>query len=250
MPLPWPRLRALPAVAETAIFGAQGPLRRGPHRNQGTYMLAILDYKAGNQTSVRRALEHMGIPCAVTADPALLESAQGIIFPGVGAAGQAMRALGEAGQAAALRRAVDVGQPLLGICLGCQILLERSEENDTPTLGLVTGVCRRFEDNLRQEDGSPAPVPHMGWNSLRVLAPCRLLKGVEPAAEFYFVHGYYVEPAPALVLATTVYGREFCSLYGREGLWAAQFHPEKSGRPGLALLRNFYDYCREARHAQ
>ena len=178
-------------------------------------MLAILDYKAGNQTSVRRALEHLGIPCTVTADPALLESAQGIIFPGVGAAGQAMRALGEAGQDAALRRAVDVGQPLLGICLGCQILLERSEENDTPTLGLAPGVCRRFEDGLRQEDGSPAPVPHMGWNSLRAVAPCRLLEGVEPTAEFYFVHSYYVEPDPALVLATTVYGREFCSLYGR-----------------------------------
>ena len=188
-------------------------------------MLAILDYKAGNQTSVRRALEHLGIPCAVTADPALLESAQGIIFPAV-------------------------GQPLLGVCLGCQILLERSEENDMPTLGLVPGVCRRFEDNLRQEDGSPAPVPHMGWNSLRAATPCRLLAGVEPTAEFYFVHGYYVEPDPALVIATTVYGREFCSLYGRDGLWAAQFHPEKSGRPGLALLRNFYEYCREARHAQ
>ena len=122
-------------------------------------MLAILDYKAGNQTSVRRALEHLGIPCAVTADPVLLESARGIIFPGVGAAGQAMRALNEAGLDAALRRAVAVGQPLLGVCLGCQILLERSEENDMPTLGLVPGVCRRFEDNLRQEDGSPAPVP-------------------------------------------------------------------------------------------
>lgn len=161
-----------------------------------------------------------------------------------------MRALNEAGLDAALRRAVAVGQPLLGVCLGCQILLERSEENDMPTLGLVPGVCRRFEDNLRQEDGSPAPVPHMGWNSLRAATPCRLLAGVEPTAEFYFVHGYYVEPDPALVIATTVYGREFCSLYGRDGLWAAQFHPEKSGRPGLALLRNFYEYCREARHAQ
>ena len=84
----------------------------------------------------------------------------------------------------------------------------------------------------------------------RLNSVCRLLAGVEPTAEFYFVHGYYVEPDPALVIATTVYGREFCSLYGRDGLWAAQFHPEKSGRPGLALLRNFYEYCREARHAQ
>ena len=213
-------------------------------------MLAILDYKAGNQTSVRRALEHLGIPCAITADAATLESAQGIIFPGVGAAGQAMRALLAAGLDAALRRAVAAGQPLLGICLGCQILLERSEENAAPGLGIVPGVCRRFEDDLRQEDGSPAPVPHMGWNSLRAHAPCRLLADMEPEAEFYFVHSYYAQPDPALLIATTHYGREFCSLYGRDGLWAAQFHPEKSGRPGLALLRNFYEYCLEARHAQ
>ncbi len=213
-------------------------------------MLAIVEYKAGNQTSVRRALEHLEIPCAITADAAILESARGIIFPGVGAAGQAMRALRAAGLDAVLRRAVAAGQPLLGICLGCQILLERSEENATPCLGVVPGICRRFEDDLRQEDGSRAPVPHMGWNSLRVRGSCRLLAGIEPAAEFYFVHSYYAQPDPAFVIATTRYGREFCSLYGRDGLWAAQFHPEKSGRPGLTLLRNFYEYCLEARHAQ
>ena len=198
-------------------------------------MLAILDYKAGNQTSVRRALEHLGIPCAITADPATLERAHGIIFPGVGAAGQAMRALHPTG--------------LLGICLGCQILLDRSEENDTTTLGIVPGLCRRFEDNMREEDGTPAPIPHMGWNSLKATALCPLLAGVAPTAEFYFVHSYYVEPDPTFVIATTTYGKEFCSVYGRDGLWATQFHPEKSGRPGLTILRNFYDYC-EARHAQ
>ena len=115
-------------------------------------------------------------------------------------------------------------------------------------MGLVPGVGRRFADGMRQEDGTPAPVPHMGWNDINLQAPCPLLTGVDPGAEFYFVHSYYVEPAPDLVLATSVYGREFCSLYGRDGLWAVQFHPEKSGRPGLTLLRNFYRYC-EARHA-
>jgi glutamine amidotransferase len=213
-------------------------------------MLAILDYGAGNQTSVRRALEHLGIPCAVTADPAKLEGAQGIIFPGVGAAGQAMRALTAIGADSALRRAVDVGQPLLGICLGCQILLSRSEENDTRTLDIVPGVCRRFDETLLQEDGSGIQVPHMGWNSLRTRVESRLLDGISPAAEFYFVHSYYVEPSPAFVIATTAYGAEFCSVYGRDGLWAVQFHPEKSGGPGLALLRNFYDCCRGAGHAQ
>ena len=211
-------------------------------------MLAILDYKAGNQTSVRRALEHMGVPCTITDDAAVLESAQGIIFPGVGAAGQAMRLLESSGLDGALRRAVAQGQPLLGICLGCQILLERSEENDTSALGIVPGVCRRFPANMTQEDGSPAAIPHMGWNALHVRRPSRLLKDVPEQAEFYFVHGYYVEPAPELVIATTYYGMEFCSVYGRDGLWATQFHLEKSGRAGLSVLKNFYDYCQEAGH--
>ena len=213
-------------------------------------MLAILEYRAGNQTSVRRALEHLGISCTVTADPAVLGAAEGIIFPGVGAAGQAMEHLRSTGLDAVLRRAIDSGQPLLGICLGCQILLEHSEENNVDTLGMVPGRCLRFADDMRQEDGTPAPVPHMGWNSLTLHRPGRLLAGLDPASEFYFVHSYFVEPAPELVMATTTYGREFCSVYGRDGLWAVQFHLEKSGRPGLQILRNFFDYCREVRHAQ
>ena len=236
------------------LSAPDGGLRDPSHNNEGSTMLAILDYKAGNQTSVRRALEHLGVPCAITADPAMLESAAGVIFPGVGAAGQAMSALAEAGLDKALHHVARRGQPLLGICLGCQILLESSEENAAKTLGIVPGVCRRFEDHMRQEDGSAAPVPHMGWNSIEAVAPCVLLDGIDPASEYYFVHSYYVEPDPSLVLATTTYGRTFCSLYGRDGLWAAQFHPEKSGRPGLRLLGNFYEYCRqsrqEARHAQ
>ncbi len=210
-------------------------------------MLAILDYGAGNQTSVRRALEHLGIPCVVTSDPATAEAAQGIVFPGVGAAGQAMRALRERGLESVLRRSVIRREPLLGICLGCQILLEYSEENDAMTLGFLPGRSVRFPGGMTQEDGTPAPVPHMGWNSLRVQKSCRLLEGVEPDAEYYFVHSYFVEPAPDLVIATTFYGREFCSVYGRDGLWAVQCHLEKSGRPGLRILRNFYEYCRGAR---
>lgn len=210
-------------------------------------MLAILDYGAGNQTSVRRALEHLGVPCVVTSDPATAEAAQGIIFPGVGAAGQAMQALHASGLEGVLRRVIIRREPLLGICLGCQILLEYSEENDAMTLGIMPGRSVRFPDGMTQEDGSPAPVPHMGWNSLRMVRPSRLLEGVAPDAEFYFVHSYFVEPAPELVITTTTYGREFCSIYGRDGLWAVQCHLEKSGRPGLRVLRNFYDYCRSAR---
>lgn len=212
-------------------------------------MLAIVDYGAGNQTSVARALRYLEIPCVITGDPAALAEANGIIFPGVGAAGQAMAHLAATGLDKTLMRAVARKQPLLGICLGCQILLEKSEEGDTPTLGLVPGRARRFASDLREEDGSPAPVPHMGWNGIKQTRPTPLLEGIPQEAEFYFVHSYYVEPPEELVLATTRYGHEFCSVYGRDGLWAAQFHAEKSGPNGLRLLRNFHNYCQEKTHA-
>ena len=206
-------------------------------------MIAILDYEAGNQTSVRRALDHLGIPCSITADPKELERASGVIFPGVGAAGQAMGHLKRHGLDAVLKDIVNRETPLLGICLGCQILLESSEEDGgIPTLGIMPGVCRRFDAALREEDGTPVRIPHMGWNGLATRRESPLLRGIDPDAQFYFVHSYYVDTDPSLVLAATRYGIEFCTVYGRDGLWGAQFHPEKSGEPGLRLLRNFYEY--------
>ncbi|MBP3734212.1 MAG: imidazole glycerol phosphate synthase subunit HisH [Desulfovibrio sp.] len=214
-------------------------------------MLTILDYGAGNQTSVLRALRHLGIDAAITDSPDRLSASEGIIFPGVGSAGQAMDVLTSKGLDSVLARAVREKQPVLGICLGCQILLDRSEEHDTKTLGLVHGETLAFPAGLTQEDGSPAPVPHMGWNSLNVKKPDDpLFRGIPAEARFYFVHSYYVKPDPSLVLATTDYGMEFCSAYGGNGLWAVQFHPEKSGRFGLAILRNFYDYCKGTRDAR
>ncbi len=209
-------------------------------------MLAILDYKAGNQTSVLRALDSLGIPCRITADPAALADAKGIIFPGVGAAGQAMRELTTTGLDAVLTEQVAAGKPLLGICVGCQILLDYSAENDTKALGIVPGECAMFNRALVDEDGEPIRIPHMGWNSVRLNAPCELFDGIDPKAEFYFVHSYFPVPKPEYVIGVTDYGVRFCSVHGRQGLWAVQFHPEKSGRPGLALLRNFAAYCREA----
>lgn len=205
-------------------------------------MLAIIDYGAGNQTSVKRALEHLGIPCFITAKPQDLPGAQGIIFPGVGAARQAMTALVERGLDRAIWEAVAKNQPLLGICLGCQILLEHSEEDDTPTLGLLPGVSRRFKPDW-QDGNEPIRIPHMGWNRVSRTGPCDLWDSIAEDAEFYFVHSYYVEPEPSLWLGSTNYGREFCSVYGRPGLWCAQFHPEKSGQPGLTFLANFHAYC-------
>ncbi|MBZ2170470.1 imidazole glycerol phosphate synthase subunit HisH [Nitratidesulfovibrio sp. SRB-5] len=212
-------------------------------------MLAILDYKAGNQTSVRRALDHLGIPCVITADPAVIAGAHGVIFPGVGAAGQAMNELLTTGLDKVLKDQVQAGKPLLGICVGCQIMLDYSQENDTKALGIVPGECRLFNAAWTEEDGTPIRVPHMGWNSIVQKRPCELLKGIEPEAEFYFVHSYYPAPPESYVIATCTYGEEFCAIHGGPGLWAVQFHPEKSGRPGLALLRNFYAYCKEASRA-
>ena len=214
-------------------------------------MLTILDYGAGNQTSVLRALRHLGIDAAITDSPEKLSASEGIIFPGVGSAGQAMEVLTRKGLDSVLARAVREKQPLLGICLGCQILLDWSAEHDTKTLGLVHGKTLAFPADLRQEDGSPAPVPHMGWNTLNVKKPDDpLFRGVPADARFYFVHSYYVNPDPSAVLATTNYGMEFCSAYGGNGFWAVQFHPEKSGRYGLTILRNFYDYCKGVRDAR
>lgn len=206
-------------------------------------MLAILDYGAGNQTSVQRALRSMGIACRITADSDEISAASGVIFPGVGAAAQAMERLVATGMDKTLRRLAANGVPVLGICLGCQILLEHSEEGDTKTLGLFKGHCLRFDKKLRDEAGEPVIIPHMGWNSLAHKRESFLFKDIPANVEFYFVHGYYVKVAPDLVIATSFHGLEFCAAYGRDGFWSVQFHPEKSGPPGLRLLRNFYEYC-------
>lgn len=213
-------------------------------------MLAIIDYKAGNLTSVRRALDYLDIPCRITADKSEIDSADGVIFPGVGAAGSAMVNLRNSGLDQVLREQVALSKPVLGICLGCQIILDFSPENETETLGIVPGRCQKFSPDLQEEDGNPINIPHMGWNSLHREKECALMEGISPEAEFYFVHSYYPEPDPEYVITTTAYGTRFCSMHGREGLWATQFHPEKSGRPGLQLLQNFFNYCREVHGAQ
>ena len=210
-------------------------------------MITIIDYGVGNLFSLSSSLSYLGLENKVSRDPEDLRKADHIILPGVGAYGDAIAKLRGSGMAEPLLDEAKAGKPIMGICLGMQLLFDKSYEyGEHQGLGLIPGVMADLKEDIPEN----LKVPHMGWNSLRAATPCRLLAGVEPTAEFYFVHGYYVEPDPALVIATTVYGREFCSLYGRDGLWAAQFHPEKSGRPGLALLRNFYEYCWEARHAQ
>ncbi len=208
-------------------------------------MIVIIDYFAGNLTSVKRGLDYLKIPCEITSDKTRIKKSMGIIFPGVGAAGSAMRNLREQGLDDVLKEEVERGKPLLGICLGCQIVLDYSEENNTPCLGLIPGRCVRFSEGLEDEWGKRINIPHMGWNQVNIIKKNPLFQGVPQDSNFYFVHSYYPSPEDAFVLGKTRYGIEFCSVMGRDGLWALQFHPEKSGRIGLTILKNFYNYCKE-----
>ena len=197
-------------------------------------MIVIIDYQAGNLTSVVRSCKALGVEGTVTQDPAVVAQATRVIFPGVGAAGKAMATLRDLGLDQALRRCFDRGVPILGICLGAQVILEHSDENDAPCLGLVPGRTRALPrvDALK--------VPHMGWNRVRFLKSHQVFKGLPDAAEYYFVHSYYPAPESAtMVLGVTEHGIEFPSAIGRRNLVATQFHPEKSGRFGLQILENF-----------
>ena len=212
-------------------------------------MIAIIDYKAGNLKSVERALRKLGFPCRVTHDKGEIRNAERIVFPGVGAAGKAMDDLENLGLDRAIREAFEKGKPILGICLGAQIVLERSRENNSRCLGLIRGEVKQFPSPLISQKGNRLKIPHMGWNRVRPLKDHPVLQGIGAEDEFYFVHSYYPVPAlPENVAATTEYGIEFSSVIGYENLLAMQFHPEKSGAPGLRLLKNFCEW--NGSHAQ
>jgi glutamine amidotransferase len=203
--------------------------------SSGPGVIAIIDYDAGNLRSVQRACAEVGIEAAITRDPAPVARAERIIFPGVGAAGSAMRSLRRAGLDRALLDAYAAGTPILGICLGLQISLDHSEENDTPTLGLIPGKVVRF-----RLDDPRLKIPHMGWNEVQIVRRHPVFAHVQPGDEFYFVHAYYPVPADdACVLARTEYERAFACALARGNYVATQFHPEKSGRVGLELLARF-----------
>jgi glutamine amidotransferase len=203
-------------------------------------MIAIVDYEAGNLTSVAAALETLGFAAVITSDPAAIAAAERIVFPGVGAAGSAMHNLHRLGLAAPLRQAVAAGKPFLGICLGFQILFEHSAEDDgVDLLGVFPGRVVRFADGMFEGGLGPLKVPQMGWNLASFRGAHPVWHDLPAGSEFYFVHSYYPEPDPADICATTVYGTTFASGVARGNVVAFQFHPEKSGRPGLQLLRNF-----------
>ena len=203
-------------------------------------MIAIIDYDAGNLTSVSRALTHIGVKHTITNNVCEIEKADRIIFPGVGAAGSAMQSLKRDGLDKALQEAFSAGKPILGICLGSQIILGYSEENQTQCLGLIDGIVRGFSDEFRINKVSGLKIPHMGWNQIQCLTRHPVLDGVTDVDEFYFVRSYFPSPKDkAYVIATTDYGIDFPCVIGTKNIIAAQFHPEKSGKPGLAILKNF-----------
>jgi len=202
-------------------------------------MIGIIDYRAGNLTSVARALRYLGEECQITDDPEVLTACSHLIFPGVGAAGEAMANLRQRKLDHWIQTWVESGIPVLGICLGTQVIFTHSEENDTPCLGIVPGTVKRFPESVTV-DGRPLKVPHMGWNQVRFMREHPVFQNISEEAEFYFVHSYYPDPvADTWVIGETEYGITFCSAVAHDNLVAVQFHPEKSGRPGLQLLANF-----------
>ena len=203
-------------------------------------MIAIIDYDAGNLTSVARAVTFLGFPCKVTGNSTEIERSERIIFPGVGAAGSAMQSLKRKGLDNVIASQFRKGKPVLGICLGTQIIMSHSDENQVACLGLIDGSVRAFSSTIPSAGDKRLKIPHMGWNRVHIQNRHPLLEGVDPAAEFYFVHSYYPNPAdPADIIATTHYGISFASVIGSKNLVATQFHPEKSGKPGLTILENF-----------
>ncbi len=195
--------------------------------------IALLDYGAGNVGSVAKAIEYLGYAPEIVSRPERLESAHKIVFPGQGHFGQMMGALRERGIVDLLRKAILGGKPFFGICLGLQALYEGSEEAPgVPGLALLAGQVTRFEGVFK--------VPHLGWSQIEITRSAGLLQGVADRSFAYFCHSYYGPVTPETV-AVTEYGQRYASVVESGNIWAVQFHPEKSGKLGLRILKNFLE---------
>jgi glutamine amidotransferase len=193
-------------------------------------MIAVVDYRAGNLTSVKKALDHLSLDAVVTRDPDVVAHADKIILPGVGHF-SATAVLEQSGLRSAILRRIEQGVPFLGICVGMQWMFESSAEAPgIKGLGLFSGVCRRFAENVKS--------PHVGWNSLACHDGSRLLRGIPSGSFVYFTHSYSA-PVVTATVARCEYGGEFSAAVEQDNLFGVQFHPEKSGPLGLKLLENF-----------
>ena len=199
-------------------------------------MTAIIDYGVGNLFSLRSSFAAIGEQAEVTGDAAKIADADRVILPGVGAFADAYEKLCQSGMDEALRRAAASGKPVMGICLGMQLLFERSfEYGEYPSLGLLKGEVVGMEGRI----GPGLPIPHIGWNALNIKRPGGVLKYVNEGDCVYFVHSYYAAGCEDSLTATTDYGLELTASVQRGNLYGCQFHPEKSGKVGLSILRAF-----------
>ena len=209
--------------------------------------VAVVDYGMGNLRSVSQAVVHVAagsdVQVVVTSRPDDVYAAERVVLPGQGAMRDCMRELRESGMVDAVLDAA-ARKPLMGVCVGMQMLLDHSEEQDTPGLGLIPGRVVKFRlDGMAQPDGSRHKVPHMGWNAVTQTTPHPLWAGVPDGAAFYFVHSYCAHPSdPRHSTGETEYGVRFTSAVARDNIFATQFHPEKSAAHGLALYRNFLSW--------
>ena len=207
-------------------------------------MIAVIDYGMGNLRSVQKALEAVGAQAQVTSDPKTILQARSVVLPGVGAFKDCMQNLERLGLTDVVRQSIQSGKPFLGICLGLQLLFNQSEEfGQVAGLGILPGKVVGFPPGHKDAKNNIAlKIPHMGWNTVRVEKPHPLLDPIEKDAYFYFVHSYYVVPEdPGIIATVTDYGGPFVSGIQHENIFAFQFHPEKSQKNGLALLKRFAD---------
>jgi imidazole glycerol-phosphate synthase subunit HisH len=204
----------------------------------GAGRIAVVDYGIGNLASAHKALVHLGADAVLTPDPTVVDGAAGVVVPGVGNFAACVRALRASGLEAPVRTAVADGRPVLGVCVGLQMLFDASDEDDgrEPGLGVVAGRVRRLSDRER--------LPQIGWNTVEVASRSRLFAGLGDAPWMYFVHSYAPVPDDdSIVTGWCTYGTRFACAIERDNVWAVQFHPEKSGTNGLRLLDNFVRAC-------
>lgn len=200
-------------------------------------MIIVIDYDAGNTANVLRALKKIGVQAELSSDPTKILAARGLILPGVGAYPAAMAELTKRGLVPVIKEAVAKGAPLLGICLGMQVLTEVGlEHQETKGLGFIPGVCREIKATKNM------PVPHMGWNNLTVKHESPLTDGLE-GQSVYFVHSYFTDVPKEYIDVTANYGIDVPAMIHKENVYGAQFHPEKSGDVGLGILKKFIALC-------